>query len=121
MLRTCFLGYTSLQELISGSQASEHRLLHLGLKNTPRKSTLADANARRSEAFFGAHFHALHRQHYPISPDSPRGMKGLEEKLRILDATTKSLFSDVMHGAGNYGTNGRKKRGCDGACRHAHA
>lgn len=111
MLSACFLGCTSLQELISGMQASEHRLLHLGLKNTPRKSTLADANARRSEAFFGALFHALHRLHFPVSPDSPRGMKGLEHKLHILDSTTISLFSDVMHGTGNYGTNGRKKGG----------
>jgi hypothetical protein len=111
MLSACFLGCTSLQELISGMQASEHRLLHLGLKNTPRKSTLADANVRRSEAFFGALFHALHRLHYPLSPDSPRGMKGLEGKLHILDSTTISLFSDVMHGTGSYGTNGRKKGG----------
>ena len=111
MLSACFLGCTSLQELISGMQASEHRLVHLGLKNTPRKSTLADANARRPEAFFGALFHAVQRLHQRVSPDSPRGMKGLLDKLRILDATTISLFSDVMHGTGSYGTNGRKKGG----------
>jgi hypothetical protein len=111
MLSACFWGCTSLQELISGMQASERRLLHLGLASTPCKSTLADANKRRPEAFFGELFHALYRLHHGVSPDSPKGMKGLLDKLHILDSTTISLFSDVMHGTGSYGTNGRKKGG----------
>src|SRR5215213_8597233 len=42
---------TSLREVITGMQACAWRLLHLGLVTTPRRSTLADANGRRSADF----------------------------------------------------------------------
>lgn len=76
MLSACFLGCTSPQELISGMQASEHRLLHLGLKSTPRKSTLADANARRPEAFFRSALPCLAPPAFPGFPGQPEGNEG---------------------------------------------
>jgi hypothetical protein len=110
MLAGTFMGCTSLMELVTGMQASFKRLSHCGLKNTPRKSTLADANKNRSEAFFGALFHALYKHYYTLSPDSSP-VKWLLKRLFILDSTTISLFSDVLHGTGSYGLNGRKKGG----------
>jgi hypothetical protein len=111
MLYTSFSGCESLRELICGMQVSQHRLLHLGLLHTPCRSTLADANARRPEAFFGDLFHQLHCLHMGGLPDSYKPKKPLLERLFILDSTTISLFSEVMRGVGAYGNNGRKKGG----------
>src|SRR5690606_19900184 len=48
--------------------------------------------------------------YYTLSPDSSR-VKWILKRLFILDSTTISLFSDVLHGTGSYGINGRKKGG----------
>lgn len=73
MVACCFMRCGSLKELVTGMQANAHRLRHVGLKHTPRKSTLADANARRPQAFFGELYHQLHRLHYAPLPDSRLG------------------------------------------------
>lgn len=110
MLFSGFHHCSSLRELITGLQANEHRLRHLGLTHTPRKSTLADANKNRSAIFFEDLFMKLYRLHYGVFPDS--FMKSnLQDKLFVIDSTTISLFSDVFKGAGRYGFNGKKKGG----------
>ncbi len=111
MLANSFMRCSSLQELISGLQANAHRLLHLGLVNTPRKSTLADANVRRTESFFGALFLGLHMRYFRFSPDSPLRKRRMKEHVYIFDSTTITLFSDVLHGTGRYALNGKKKGG----------
>ncbi len=111
MLANSFMRCSSLQELISGLQANAHRLQHLGLVNTPRKSTLADANARRTESFFGALFLSLHLTYFRSSPDSPPRKRRMKERVYIFDSTTITLFSDVLHGTGRYALNGKKKGG----------
>lgn len=110
MLFSTFHHCSSLRELITGLQANSHRLNHLGLHYTPRKSTLADANARRSADFFGALFHRLYAHHYGRLPDSLKG-KSIDHRLYIADSTTISLFSSVMAGMGCYGNVGKKKGG----------
>lgn len=110
MLFCGFHQCSSLRELITGLQANSHRLNHLGLLHTPRRSTLADANKRRSAIFFEDLFHALYKYHYGRLPDSR--IKGkLDDKLFIIDSTTITLFCDVLKGAGTYGLNGKKKGG----------
>jgi hypothetical protein len=101
---------SSLRELITGLQVNAHRLHHLGLRATPRRSTLADANKNRSASFFEALFHQLFKFHYGNLPDSLRKSK-LHDKLFIIDSTTVSLFCDVLKGAGTYKHNGRRKGG----------
>ncbi len=98
---------TSLRELTSGLQANSSRLLHLGLTNTPRRSTIAEANANRKAEFFEELFHELHRHLYPLLPDS----RTKEENLYIIDSTTISLFSDAMKGAGRPKMTGQHKGG----------
>jgi Transposase DDE domain/Domain of unknown function (DUF4372) len=110
MLYCGFYQCSSLRELVTGLQANSYRLFHLGLKHTPRRSTLADANKRRSSEFFEALFHQLYKYHYGILPDSLKGSK-LHEKLFVVDSTTISTFCDVMQGAGSYSLNGKKKGG----------
>lgn len=110
MLFCGFHQCSSLRELITGLLANSHRLNHMGLVHSPRRSTLADANKRRSAAFFEDLFHALYRFHYGTLPDSR--MKGkLDDRLFLVDSTTITLFCDVLKGAGTYGLNGRKKGG----------
>ena len=108
MLYAGFFQCTSLRELITGLQANASRLNHLGLRATPRKSTLSDANARRDEVFFSELYHRLYAMHF-IFPDSRLSRK--EEKLFIIDSTTISLFSEIMKGAGSYKDSGKKKGG----------
>jgi hypothetical protein len=75
MLFCAFHQCTSLRELITGLQANSYRLNHLGLLHTPRRSTLADANKRRSASFFEALFHGLFQFHYGHLPDSLQKFK----------------------------------------------
>jgi len=110
MLFSTFHQCSSLRELITGLQANIHRLKHMRLKYTPRRSTLADANARRSADFFGELFHQLYRHHYGVLPDSLKG-KSVDNRLFIIDSTTITLFSSAMAGMGSYGNNGKKKGG----------
>ncbi|MFW0715145.1 IS4 family transposase [Pedobacter sp. N23S346] len=110
MLFSSFHHCSSLRELITGLQASSSRLGHLGIQYTPRKSTLADANRRRSAELFSELFHSLRKRYYGFSPDST--LKGkLNERLFIADSTTITLFSEVFKGCGNAMANGRKKGG----------
>lgn len=107
MLYQGFFQCISLRELITGLQANQGRLLHLGLINTPRRSTLSDANGRRSADFFGALYHQLYSHLSNTLPDS----RPLLKKLFIIDSTTITLFSDIMKGAGTAKSNGKKKGG----------
>lgn len=110
MLFSSFHHCSSLRELITGLQASSSRLAHLGIKYTPRKSTLADANKRRSAELFCDLFHSLRQRYYGFSPDSR--LKGrINDRLFIVDSTTITLFSQVFKACGNAMANGRKKGG----------
>jgi hypothetical protein len=109
MLFSSFHSCTGLREIITGMQAEGDRLKHLGLKNTPRKSTLADSNAKRSHLAFEDLFHSLVANFFKGLPDSRS--KNDIRRLFIIDSTTFTLFSNVMKGAGTYGLNGKKKGG----------
>jgi Transposase DDE domain/Domain of unknown function (DUF4372) len=110
MLFSTFHQCSSLRELTTGMQACYNRLRHLGLIHTPRRTTLADANCRRPVGFFEDLYHQVYRQYYGCLPDSLQGQNKLD-RLFIIDATTVSLFSTVLAGAGSFGLNGKKKGG----------
>jgi hypothetical protein len=110
MLYACFHNCSSLREVVTGLEASYNKLIHLGIRNIPRRSTLSDANSRRPVAFFRDLYHELYSTYYPTLPDSRR-KSSKKNRLRIMDSTTVSLFSDVMRGAGSYRIDGRKKGG----------
>lgn len=104
MLFATFSQCQSLREITTGMLAAEHKLQHLGLRHTPRRSTLSDANKRRPEQFFADLYHQLVKQYVLRSPDSRRG-------IYIVDSTTISLFSDVLANAGRPGSQGTRKGG----------
>lgn len=110
LLFSSFHQCTSLRELTTGLLASAHRLRHLGLEHTPCRSTIADAGVNRPVAFFEELYQELYRKYFGVLPDSLRGVKQ-PDRLFIIDATTISLFSTALQGAGSYGLNGKKKGG----------
>lgn len=110
MLYSVFHGCTSLREVVTGMQAMSSRLSHLGVQFSPRRSTLAEANERRTATLFEDLYHRLYRHYYGTLPDSLKGSKILD-RLFMVDSTVITLFSSIMQGTGDYPQNGKKKGG----------
>jgi hypothetical protein len=108
ILYAVFNKCNSIRELTSGLLAWEHRINHLGMHRFPKRSTLSDANSRRSEEVFGKIYEFLYSRHRHYLPDS---RKKKESKLYIADSTTISLFQEVMRNAGRSPVNGKRKGG----------
>jgi hypothetical protein len=98
--------------VVTGLQVATGKLGHLGLVHDIRRSTLSDANQRRTEAFFGELFHELYNYYYGI-PDSRKinHKQPYEKRLFIIDSTTIKLFHDVLQGAGMSPADGKRKGG----------
>lgn len=109
MLYAVFNRCTSLREVITGMMAAHNRLTHLGLRHTPRRSTFADANQKRTPEVFAAIFAFLYRTYRHHLPDS-RSDKWAK-KLFMVDSTTISLFQEILKGAGRTPANGKRKGG----------
>lgn len=105
MLYAGYFQCTALREITTGLKANALRLKHLGLQQTPTRSTLSDANGRRPITFFSELYHRLYQLHF--SPDS----RHKEDDLFIIDSTTIQLFTSIMKGAGMPGRDGKKKGG----------
>lgn len=108
MLYAIFNKCSSIREVITGLMAWEHRINHLGMDVAPKRSTLGDANGRRSEEVFGKIYEHLYLKHRHLLPDS---RKKKLSKLFIADSTTISLFQEVMRSAGRNPLNGKRKGG----------
>ena len=52
MLYAVIMRFDSLREIEASMTAEVRKLHHVGIETVPRRSTLSDANARRSEKFF---------------------------------------------------------------------
>ena len=109
MLFASFQKCNSLRELISGMLVWQNKLLQLGIKHFPCRSTLADANGARTQEFFEeVYFSLLNLHKNKLLPDS---RKKREDRLYIMDSSTFELFSDVMLGVGANSKNGKRKGG----------
>lgn len=114
MLYAVIQRFDSLREIETSMTAEVRKLHHVGINSVPRRSTLSDANARRSEKFFEGVYRDLYAASKDIlSSDSRRN--GTEEwikQLRIIDSTTISLFSNaIFKGVGRHPKTGKKKGG----------
>lgn len=114
MLYAVIQRFDSLREIETSMTAEVRKLHHVGINSVPRRSTLSDANARRSEKFFEEVYRDLYAASKDIlSSDSRRN--GTEEwikQLRIIDSTTISLFSNaIFKGVGRHPKTGKKKGG----------
>ena len=109
MLFSVVSGCNSLREVESIILACEGKLEHLQLKTPPKRSTLADANRRRSSKVFADIYYGLVARYKHVLSDS--SIKTAVKNLLIIDSTTISLFSDILKGAGRNPINGKKKGG----------
>lgn len=114
MLYAVIQRFDSLREIETSMTAEVRKLHHVGIGTVPRRSTLSDANARRSEKIFEEVYRDLYDANKDIlSSDSRRN--GTEEwikRLRIIDSTTVTLFSNaIFRGVGRHPKTGKKKGG----------
>lgn len=114
MLYAVIMRYDSLREISLALLAEARKLVHLGISMMPSRSTLSDANARRSETIFEKIYRQLYgRYRHELCSDSrgrlaPKWMK----RLQIIDSTTISLFSNLLFkGVGRNPKTGKKKGG----------
>ena len=110
MLFASIEGYNSIRETIVGLLANAHKLSHLGLTYLVRRSTLSEANARRSSAVFEAIYMSVYRKNARFLADSRLSDADMK-RLYIMDSTTIGLFKDILRGVGRNPKEGRKKGG----------
>ena len=109
MLYAVLSDCSSLRELSTAMLACEGKLKHLGIDYFPKRSTLSDANSRRTDQVFEDIYYALLKKYAPVLSDSWSGKISLE-KLFVMDSTTITLFKDVLKGTSK-AVNGKKKGG----------
>ena len=114
MLYAVVKRFDSLREITDPMFPGARKLSHPGIGLMPRRSTLADTNARRPESIFEAICRGLYATfRHGLSSDSRKHQnpKWLE-RLRIIDSATTSLFSDLLFkGVGRHPKTGKKKGG----------
>lgn len=99
-----------LRELCEGLLACEGKLVPLGFDKAPARSTLSDANTRRSYLVFAMIYEELVKQYHSFISDSR--LKGLSTRnLKIIDSTTIQLFSELLRGVGRNRLDGGRKKG----------
>lgn len=109
LLFAVLMRYASLRELVIGMMAEAQKLHHLGIDYLIRRSTLAEANNRRSSKFFASIYYDLYRQYKHLLADSRS--ENWVKRLYIMDSTTITLFSNILKGAGRNPKSGKKKGG----------
>jgi hypothetical protein len=99
-----------LREVCEGMLACEGKLSHLGLDKAPARSTLSDANNKRSYLVFETIYYSLLSRYHSFISDSR--LKGLSiRNLKIIDSTTIRLFSEILRGVGRNRLDGGRKKG----------
>ena len=114
MLYAIIMRFDSLREITMSLQAEARKLQHLGISMMTSRSTLSDANRRRPHTIFETVYRDLYLTYRcRLSSDSrsnkePKWMK----RLRIIDSTTITLFSNILFkGVGRHPKSGKKKGG----------
>src|SRR5688572_19208203 len=107
VLFNCFGNCSSLREVVTGMSAMEGKLVSSGIRHLPTRSTLADANARRTSEVFEVIYSALREHFQRLFPDSPNS----QEQLYILDSSVITLFQEIFKGSGSSYSDGRRKGG----------
>lgn len=91
----CHLGQAhSLREICGGLATSLGKLTHLGVRHTPKRSTLAHANAHRPWQIFQSLFYALLNQ--AKDTELPQRKFRFKNKLYSLDASVIELCASVF-------------------------
>jgi hypothetical protein len=83
---------------------------HFELIHIPKRSTLSDANLKRSSEVFDFIYHGLLKQYKHIISDS-RIKEAIRKQVKIFDSTTISLFQEIMKCVGRKPKSGKSKGG----------
>lgn len=110
MIFAVISGCSSLREVTSIMLACEGKINHLGLRDFPKRSTLSDANKRRSSEVFADIYAGLYKRYHQFLSDSRTREPAIKD-LKIVDSSTIALFSDILRGVGRNPLNGKKKGG----------
>jgi hypothetical protein len=86
-------------KIVVGMLSESNKINHLGIDYMVKRSTLAEANNRRSNEFFEQIYFSLYRKYRNDLADS-RTDKAWERLLHIMDSTTITLFSNVFKRCG---------------------
>ena len=100
----------SIRQVVIGFESNVTRLNHLGINYLVRRSTLSDANMKRTSKFFGDVYRSLYGRYSSFLSDKVAS-KSTKTALYVLDSTTISLFSQILKGVGRNPKNGKKKGG----------
>jgi len=109
MLYCIFNHCNSLREVSTGLLAWDQRIKHLGIDAHPRRSTLADANKNRQHEVFEKIYFKLVDRYKSFLPDSRK--RSCKNNLYIFDATTITLFQEILKAGGHSKADGRRKGG----------
>jgi hypothetical protein len=101
---------TSLREISGAMMGFKGKLEHFKLTRVPRRSTLSDANRRRSADVFCRIYYGLLKRYRSILSDS-RFMEVQGKKISIIDSTTIALFKAILKTSGLKSSNGKRKGG----------
>ena len=111
MLYAVIKRFDSLREITDSMFPEARKLSHLGINMMPRRSTLSDANARRSESIFEATYRDLYATYKDELSSDSRKRKAPQwmNRLQIIDSTTITLFSNLLFkGIGRNPKSGKK-------------
>ena len=114
MLYAIIMRFDSLREITASLLTEARKLSHIGITFKISRSTLADANKRRSEAIFESIYRDTYATYrHVLSSDSRTGKTPQwMRRLQIIDSTTITLFSNlIFKGVGRHPKNGKKKGG----------
>lgn len=114
MLYAIIMRFDSLREITASLLTEARKLSHIGITFKIGRSTLADANKRRSEAIFESIYRDTYATYrHVLSSDSRTGKTPQwMRRLQIIDSTTITLFSNlIFKGVGRHPKNGKKKGG----------
>ena len=114
MLYAIIMRFDSLREITASLLTEARKLSHIGITFKIGRSTLADANKRRSDAIFESIYRDTYATYrHVLSSDSRTGKTPQwMRRLQIIDSTTITLFSNlIFKGVGRHPKNGKKKGG----------
>lgn len=104
---------SSLREVCKNITLIAKKLLYVGLKQLPCRSTLSGANRKRDSRFFATLYMSLYL-HYKSSLKRHKGLIGGEVdpiEVEVFDSTTITLFKEILKGAGRKPISRKKKGG----------
>ena len=110
MLFCVFAKCSSLREVSGAMLGLSGKTKHFQLESLPYRSTLSDANKRRTSDVFAGIYNDLLKEYHHLFSDS-RIKQVIDKQIEIFDSTTISLFQDILKCVGRIPANGKRKGG----------